>query len=122
MSDPSESLPEYGVLVHCHLRWDFVWQRPQHIMSRLSKFHPVLFLEDALSLPEGGGDRPRMEITRVSDTLTVARPLLRAFTGDVARDAGIEKENTETFLRLLETTYRELGWERMVHWFYTPMA
>ena len=38
--------PDYGIIVHCHLRWDFVWQRPQHVISRLSQAHPVLFLED----------------------------------------------------------------------------
>jgi glycosyltransferase involved in cell wall biosynthesis len=39
---PSHSFP---VIVHCHLRWDFVWQRPQQFLSRLSKKHRVLFVE-----------------------------------------------------------------------------
>lgn len=29
----------------CHLSWDWVWQRPQQFLSRLSQAHPVLFVE-----------------------------------------------------------------------------
>ncbi len=29
----------------CHLSWDWVWQRPQQFLSRLSQTHPVLFVE-----------------------------------------------------------------------------
>ena len=33
-------------IVFSHLRWDFVWQRPQQILSRLAARHPVLFVEE----------------------------------------------------------------------------
>jgi hypothetical protein len=39
------SLQPYPIIVHCHLRWDFVWQRPQQFLSRISKKHRVLFVE-----------------------------------------------------------------------------
>jgi hypothetical protein len=31
------------LIVFCHLRWDFVFQRPQHLMTRLAETlqHPV---------------------------------------------------------------------------------
>src|SRR5437868_13350511 len=35
----------YPIIVHCHLCWDWVWQRPQQFISRLSKQHRVLFVE-----------------------------------------------------------------------------
>ncbi len=116
--------PDYGIIVHCHLRWDFVWQRPQHVVSRLSKFHPVLFLEDAYPLPQDADsdNQPRMELTRVSDTLTVARPLLLPLTGDKEKDVAVHKANGEAWGRLLDTTVKNLGWKNLVHWFYTPMA
>ena len=116
--------PEYGIIVHCHLRWDFVWQRPQHIISRLSQSHPILFLEDAYPLPEGpdSDGQPRMQITHVSPALTVARPLLLPFTGDPEKDAEINKANGAAWGRLLDTTVHALGWKSIVHWFYTPMA
>ena len=30
----------YPIIVHCHLRWEGVWQRPQQFLSRLSQRHP----------------------------------------------------------------------------------
>src|SRR5580765_6928170 len=35
----------HPLIVHCHLCWDWVWQRPQQFVSRLSKGHKVLFVE-----------------------------------------------------------------------------
>lgn len=121
MSQNQAGRPEYGILVHCHLRWDFVWQRPQHLMSRLSRSHPILFLEDPAPLPDAESE-PRMQITRVSDSLTVARPLLIPRTEDPERDAVIDEQNAVHGQRLLDATVASLGWQRLVHWFYTPMA
>src|SRR5207244_7505724 len=36
---------DYSIIVHSHLDWDWVWQRPQQFLSRLSKRHQVLFVE-----------------------------------------------------------------------------
>jgi len=114
----------YGIIVHCHLRWDFVWQRPQHLMSRLAQHHPILFLEDPAPLPQGqsGETQGRMQLTRVSDTLTVARPLLLPHVGDPDKDAQTDKKNAPLGKRLLDQTVAALGWEHLVHWFYNPMA
>src|SRR4051794_7101044 len=35
----------YPIIVHCHLCWDWVWQRPQQFISRLSRRHKILFVE-----------------------------------------------------------------------------
>src|SRR5690349_24271483 len=37
---------DVSYIVHSHLRWDFVWQRPQQILSRFGRHHPVLFVEE----------------------------------------------------------------------------
>src|SRR4051794_35379927 len=34
-----------------HLRWDFVFQRPQHLMTRFAKGRRVLFWEEPVSAP-----------------------------------------------------------------------
>ena len=52
---------EFPIIVHSHLGWDWVWQRPQQFHSRLSKRHPILFVEGPL----------------VSDEITVSRVRLR---------------------------------------------
>ena len=44
-------MPEtYDLVVHSHLRWDGVFQRPHHIISRLSKQRRVVFIEEPLFL------------------------------------------------------------------------
>ena len=35
----------YGIVVFSHLRWDFFYQRPQHVLSRLAKRWRVVFIE-----------------------------------------------------------------------------
>src|SRR5882724_6574134 len=35
----------FPIIVHCHLCWDWVWQRPQQFLSRLSARHKILFVE-----------------------------------------------------------------------------
>ena len=55
-------MPEtYDLIVHSHLRWDGVFQRPHQIMSRLSRQRRVVFIEEPLFLdsePAGGGCPP----------------------------------------------------------------
>ena len=36
----------YGIVVFSHLRWGFVWQRPQQFLSRFAKKHQILFIEE----------------------------------------------------------------------------
>jgi glycosyltransferase involved in cell wall biosynthesis len=40
------------IIVHSHLRWDFVWQRPQQILSRLAVQSPILFVEEPIFLDD----------------------------------------------------------------------
>src|SRR5687768_9868342 len=34
------------ILVFSHLRWDFVFQRPQHVLSRLASTYRIIFIEE----------------------------------------------------------------------------
>src|SRR5580765_7837235 len=43
---------DYPIVVHCHLCWDWVWQRPQQFISRLSQRHKILFVETVGPDPE----------------------------------------------------------------------
>src|SRR5262249_48000056 len=57
-------MPEtYDLVVHSHLRWDGVFQRPHHIISRLSKQHRVVFIEEPIFLESeraDGGSPPQV--------------------------------------------------------------
>src|SRR4051812_6934446 len=39
---------DMDVLVFSHLRWDFVYQRPQHLLSRFAKHRRVFFWEEPI--------------------------------------------------------------------------
>ncbi|MFN2646380.1 MAG: glycosyltransferase [Burkholderiales bacterium] len=88
MEKPSMQSP---IVVHCHLRWDFVWQRPQQIFSRLAAEQRVLFLEEPcyegtqatlrLTEPQPGIVRvvPILpERMPVDDECAIVLPLVRA--------------------------------------------
>ena len=55
----AEWLQAFPLIVHSHLRWDFVWQRPQQILSRLAEHHPILFIEE----PIGTDGAARLELS-----------------------------------------------------------
>ena len=38
----------YDMIVFCHLRWQFVYQRPQHIISRMAETMKILLIEEPL--------------------------------------------------------------------------
>ncbi len=51
--------PADQMLLICfsHLRWDFVFQRPQHLMTRFARTMRVIYLEE----PVTGGAAPETE-------------------------------------------------------------
>src|SRR5436190_903646 len=110
---------DYPIIVHCHLRWEGVWQRPQQFLSRLSKNHRVLFCEGPLLVNER--IEPRFELKPVPDfpNVTVLQtyfPAERFHEG-----AWVDSER----LRLLREALSGLlagEFERPVQWFYDPMA
>ncbi len=42
----NEGPHHYDMIVFCHLRWDFVFQRPQHLITRLSHDYRILVVEE----------------------------------------------------------------------------
>jgi UDP-galactopyranose mutase len=54
-----------------HLRWDGVWQRPQHLLKRLARRVPVVVIEEPFA-----GEHDRNEVTHDGD-VTVVRPVRR---------------------------------------------
>ena len=60
-----------GIVVFSHLRWGFVWQRPQQFLSRFARKHPVLFVEEPFfDLPDG--EQARTDLHQVMPGVTVA--------------------------------------------------
>src|SRR5881394_1301102 len=70
-SDQNRS--NYPIVVHCHLRWEGVWQRPQQFLSRFSRRHRILFIEGPIL--HDNEDAPTYELRPVKDypNVTVMR-------------------------------------------------
>ena len=41
-----------NIIVMSHLRWNFVHQRPQHLLSRLAAHYRILFFEEPVFHPK----------------------------------------------------------------------
>ena len=59
-----------ALIVFSHLRWGFVCQRPQHLMSALAERLPVLFVEEPVHTPGA----PHLECRTLGPNLQVLVP------------------------------------------------
>lgn len=102
-----------SLIVFSHLRWDFVYQRPQHLMSRLARHYRIVFFEEPQP-GEGGSSAVQWETSQPLPQLTVVRPLM-----PIAKP-GFHQVDPAPLRRKL----RELRQQHPDHrvWFYTPMA
>src|SRR4051794_38671584 len=100
----------FDVVCLSHLRWDFAYQRPQHLMARWGRIHRVLFVEEPI---EHDGP-PTMGLTPRENRVTVAVPKL-------PQGASVE-ESYALQRRLLARPLGERRMERYLLWMYTPMA
>ncbi|RYF01890.1 MAG: glycosyltransferase family 1 protein [Comamonadaceae bacterium] len=101
-----------SIIVFSHLRWDFVYQRPQQLMSRLAAKHPVLFVEE----PALDAERPWAEVYSPCNGVQVLRMHLPGTS------PGFADENMPAMRALLIKHLVTSGMDDYVLWFYTPMA
>ncbi len=95
-----------------HLRWEFVFQRPQHLMSRFARSRTVIYFEEPL--PSEAGQGVGIDVRRCPDTdVVVVTPRL---------PAGLDGPCAVAVLRqLLDETFLVEAVTRPVLWYYTPM-
>ncbi|HYX21254.1 MAG TPA: hypothetical protein VFA98_10465, partial [Thermoanaerobaculia bacterium] len=98
-------------MVHSHLRWSFVWQRPQQIHSRLARRHPILFVEEPAR--DEASARDRLDVTSPRPNLWVAQPRLAPGPDPEGRTRRILAEAARGPLRP--------HFSGALHWVYTPM-
>ena len=106
-----ETLKDFDLVCFCHLRWDFVYQRPHHLMSRFARHGRVFFVEE----PVYEGHAPRLSKRRCPKTgVHVVTPLLPAH--------GSAEQNSYATRRLLAELMEQEQIKKSIAWFYTPMA
>lgn len=94
-----------------HLRWDFVFQRPQHLMTRAAQDHEVIFFEEPREEPIAGA---RLDLSLQPGGVLRAVPVLPHGLS-VAESFAAQRA-------LLDGLLAERAGRRLVAWFYTPMA
>lgn len=100
----------YDLMCFSHLRWDYVTQRPNHLLSRCSRERRVFFVEEPLF----DGGEPRLDVSVREHGLHVVVPRLPAGM----RLAAAERAAAGLLSNLVE---ERVGPE-YVCWYYTPMA
>ena len=98
-----------NLICFSHLRWNFVYQRPQHLLSRASEGWRVWFIEEPIF-----GDEHRLEIRTISDKLTVVVPHLRH---GISHEEFIQQQRES-----IDQLIAQQNIQDFIAWYYTPMA
>jgi UDP-galactopyranose mutase len=94
-----------------HLRWDFVHQRPQHLLSRAAKDRRVFFIEE----PVFDTGTMRLEVAERENGLQLVVPHLPdGLRSQVAANVVLRD--------LVQRLFLANGVVDFVAWYYTPMA
>jgi hypothetical protein len=101
-----------ALIVFSHLRWDFVFQRPQHLMQRLGKHCRVFYVEE----PAHGPGRTEMTVREVASNVLVCTPQTNC------TEPGFSDQELPDVATQLQTLLERYELRDYGVWFYTPMA
>ena len=100
------------LLCFSHLRWDFVFQRPQHLMSRFAREMNVIYWEEPVDI--GANETAYLKVREVQDApgVRIVVPHLPQGMPEDAREAVLK--------RLLDAHVASIR-GTLISWYYTPM-
>ncbi len=100
-----------------HLRWNFVYQRPQHLMSRAASGRRVFYFEEPVF--SSSPDTLRVYVDPVNQVTVVTPELEEAKPGnDQLSQAGLSAR----MATLVDQFIRQYNIHDYVAWYYAPMA
>src|ERR1700730_16222272 len=102
-----------ALIVFSHLRWNFVYQRPQHLLSRIARNRSVWFVEEPIYDPSSA---PHWERLSAERGVTVLRPHTPVSSN------GFSNDQMPALKTLMRQLLKEKSMPRHDVWFYTPMA
>lgn len=111
LSPTSKDTAMDTLIVFSYLRWDFVYQRPQHLLSRLAARWNVIVLEEPVP-----GEQTSLSVSQPAPGVTVLRPHTQA------AEPGFSDAQFPELSALLGNYLAENAIERYGVWLYTPMA
>ena len=108
----SRSASIQSLIVFSHLRWNFVFQRPQHLLTRLARRYQIHFFEE----PVPGEAAESLEIEEPVPNVRVYRP------HSMIQNPGFHDEQIPTLQRMVLDVIHQERIENYAVWFYSPMA
>lgn len=108
-----------SIVVHSHLKWDWVWQRPQQFLSRLSAKHRVLFVEEPDTYD--GGHVTHVDLREVTDFPNINILQIKIPANRRSDTAWIDNERRRVVQSFLSGPLGQ-SFTSIVQWFYDPMA
>lgn len=118
-SNNFESEKAFPIIVHCHLCWDWVWQRPQQFISRLSQKHKILFIETLGPDPQLAAPYAFFRSPEGFPNITVLR--LQFPSWRWKDSAYVDQERRRIVKNFLAGPLAG-QFENPVQWFYDPMT
>lgn len=107
----SELSKKRSLICFSHLRWNFVFQRPQHLLSRAAKQFNVLYFEEPVF---DDNCRAHLDVRDTREGVTVITPVLPSGLCSAAC--------VTTQRRLLNMLIESRASKLSIAWYYTPMA
>ena len=112
-AEPSAPEPEAATLLcFSHLRWNFVFQRPQHLMSRFAREMAVIFWEEPVEIGPNETAYLQVREAQESPNVRIVVPHLPQGMPEDAREAALK--------RLLDAHLSAVRGP-LIAWYYTPM-
>src|SRR3954466_3570722 len=110
---------DYPIIVHSHLCWDWVWQRPQQFLSRLSQTHPILFIETVR--PDDSLVTPLAQLRKAEQfpNITILRIQFPGFRWN--NGTYVDAERRRIVREAVQGPLKG-QFDHPVQWFYDPMA
>jgi UDP-galactopyranose mutase len=101
-----------------HLRWNFVYQRPQHLLSRAAKDRRVFFFEEPIFVEHGNDPLAKIAHLDVSiDHDSGVHVVVPQLPHGLSREEVIASQKA-----LIDDLLSEYNIEKPTVWYYTPMA
>lgn len=105
------SSPAPDLVCLSHLRWNFVYQRPQHLLTRCAKKRRVFVIEEPIfDSPQDG----KLDISQHESGVWVVVPHLP----EILSESAINNFQQ----RLIDELFAEVQIHNYILWYYTPMA
>jgi UDP-galactopyranose mutase len=99
-----------------HLRWNFVLQRPQHLLGRAARSQPVIFFEEPIMEPDA---RAHLRLETPQAGVTVATPILPSCL--TQRECDLFQRSLLSDLLAQHDISDSQQRERLITWYFTPM-